>query len=257
MRILMNGYGLMSWCAGRLCVARHGAAGVTSLFCDVKDEDEDTYNWGRAGVEALGILRIEIADGRNPWQVFRDERMIGNTRADPCSKILKRELARQWMAENYPDPALAVVVVGIGFQEAERLPAIQARWAPYPVEAPLCGKPWLWPGDLEEMRREAGLWAQYLYKDGWPHANCGGACIKQGQGGFVRLLQIRPRKYAEVEAKEEAMRQHLGKDVAILRDRRGGTTKPLTLRQLRERVEAGQADQCDLSDFGGCGCFAD
>lgn len=48
----------------------------------------------------------------------------------------------------------------------------------------------------------------------------------------------------------------VGKDVSILRDRTGGTTKPLTLAALRQRIEE-QPDQLDLFDEGGCGCFTD
>jgi hypothetical protein len=219
MHVLMNGYGLMSWCAGRRLLETVPRSDVLSLFCDVKDEDEDTYAWGRAGVDALGITRVEIADGRDPWQVFRDERFLGNSRADPCSKILKRELARKWMDANYPG---ATVVVGIHAEEAHRLPDIAANWAPYPVRAPLCEGKIIGLWELEQWAAKAGLWRQELYRDGFAHANCGGACVKQGQGGFIRLLELRPARFAEVEAKEEAMRQFLGKDVAILKDRRGG-----------------------------------
>lgn len=59
--------------------------------------------------------------------------------------------------------------------------------------------------------------------------------------------------YLQHEAEEEQTRQHLGKDVAILRDRRGGKTKPMTLKQFRERLEAG--GEHDRFAWGGCGCF--
>lgn len=254
MRVLMNGYGLMSFCAGRLAVDHYGASNVVSLFCDTKYEDQDTYDWGRAAVSALGIDRIEICDGRNPWEVFRDVRLIGNTRADPCSRILKRELARAWMDKNMPD---GIVLVGIHAEESHRLPKIQANWAPYHVEAPLCQGKVLGLQQLEQVAASAGLWKQKIYKDGFPHANCGGRCVKQGHGGWIRLLELRPLKYREAEQEEENMRQFLGKDVSILRDRRDGTTKPLTLKQLREHVEQGRKDECDLLDIGGCGCFTD
>jgi len=44
--------------------------------------------------------------------------------------------------------------------------------------------------------------------------------------------------------------------VAILRDRRGGTTRPMTLREFRERIQA-QPDLFDADEWGGCGCFTD
>jgi hypothetical protein len=42
----------------------------------------------------------------------------------------------------------------------------------------------------------------------------------------------------------------------VLTDRRGDNKKkPLTLRQLRERIEAGE--EFDRFEWGGCGCSAD
>jgi len=54
----------------------------------------------------------------------------------------------------------------------------------------------------------------------------------------------------------------LGKDVAILRDRSGGTTTPLTLRVNRERRDSlpvlfgpDYSDNYAPEDYGACGCF--
>lgn len=48
-------------------------------------------------------------------------------------------------------------------------------------------------------------------------------------------------------------------DVAILRDRIGGTTDPMTLRRFRKRIETEGMDQKDMFDnMRGCGgCFVD
>jgi hypothetical protein len=41
----------------------------------------------------------------------------------------------------------------------------------------------------------------------------------------------------------------------MMTDRTGnGVKKPLTMRTLRLRIEAGE--QADMFDIGGCGCFA-
>ncbi len=52
---------------------------------------------------------------------------------------------------------------------------------------------------------------------------------------------------------EKLLREELG-DVAILRDRTGGVTRPLTLAELEERIKADP--QKEFDDWGGCGCFA-
>ena len=75
-----------------------------------------------------------------------------------------------------------------------------------------------------------------------------------GHGGFARLLAANRERFMEWEQNEEVLRQELG-DVAILRDRTGGTLRPYPLRVLREKIESG--GQCDMFDIGGCGCFLD
>ena len=106
--------------------------------------------------------------------------------------------------------------------------------------------------------RARGLEPSNSYEDGFAHDNCGGFCIKQGQRGFINLLTKRPEVFAFHEAKEQEFRAFVNKDVSILRDRTGGTTKPLTLRALRERFESKQFDRLNFADEGsGCGCAID
>lgn len=253
--IVQYSFGESSWYAGKLTVERFGPDDVIHLFADTMSEDEDTYRWGRIGASKIGGHLVEIADGRNIWQVFRDSRMIGNTRADPCSRILNREICDQWIKERFK-PDECVLYYGIGLFEKERADAIRARVLPYRAEFPLLAPPYPGPAQVREAVLAAGLWVQDLYREGFPHANCGGACVKGGQGQWLRLLEKRPDAFRHNEEQEEAVRRFLGKDVAILRDRRGGTTKPLTLQQLRLRSEAGEKCE-EPGPAGACGCFAD
>jgi len=116
-------------------------------------------------------------------------------------------------------------------------------------EAPLWDKCQM----LDELRK-VGIAPPLLYGLGFPHNNCGGFCIKAGQAHFAHLLRVLPERFAFHEAQEQSLRQTLG-DVAILRDRRGGKVMPLTLRQLRERIAAGE--EFDRYEWGGCGCSLD
>ena len=105
--------------------------------------------------------------------------------------------------------------------------------------------------DLEDR----GIVPPRLYRMGFDHNNCGGGCVKAGQGHFVRLLDRLPDVFATWEAKEQEMRDLLG-DVSILKDRIGGTARPMTLRDLRERHESGDTT-IDLWEVGGCDCFGE
>ena len=201
-----------------------------------------------------------IADGRTPWEIFRDERYIGNSRVDPCSKRLKRELMDAWRVQNC-EPATTEIYIGIDWSEIHRLdgrdgkPGIRERLKPWTVVAPMCDRPCMTKAGMLHWMESEGIKASRLYNDSFPHNNCGGMCCKMGIGQAVHLLRKYPDRYAAHERTELATQQHIGRtDIAMLRDRRGGTSKPMTLRQLRLRVEAGESFGELESEWGGCGC---
>jgi len=130
-------------------------------------------------------------------------------------------------------------------------------WKPYDVEFVLLNSPWLTRLDLIEVLRGRGIEPPALYQHGYPHNNCGGFCIKAGQGQFKMLLESHPDRYAYHEGREQEFREFIDKDVSILRDRRGGETRPLTMKAFREMVERDEGDQLELLEIGGCGCFTD
>jgi hypothetical protein len=291
--------------ADRERAAGHGTARLTLLFTDTLMEDGDLYRFLIEGAcQVLGLPRpaglvdalaalpefhvdrearvaglaaararaaesvpglVWLAEGRDPFEVFRAERMLGNSRVDPCSKLLKREPTNRWLTANR-DPQRTVVSVGIDWTEVHRYTAIATRrggqgWT---YDAPLCERPYVTKPDLLRAAREAGLAPPRLYGLGLAHNNCGSFCIKAGQGHYALVHRVLPDRYAFYEAQEEGMRTFLGRDVAMLTDRSGdGKKKPLPLRVLRERLEAPQVPgpdgapvQLDLFDVGGCGCFA-
>jgi len=251
--VVMFSGGVGSWAAAKRVAERHGTDDLTLLFTDTLIEDADTYRFLREAAANVGGQLVEVADGRTPWEVFAKVRFLGNSRVDPCSLHLKRELADRWLRDNR-DPADTTVYVGIDWTEIHRFERLVPRKLPWVYKAPLCDPPYLTKHDLHEWAEREGLKKQRLYVLGMPHANCGGGCIKMGVGGFARMLFADPCRYAEWEANEDALRVQLG-DVAILRDRANGASKPLTLRALRERVQGG--GKVDMFDIGGCGCFVD
>jgi hypothetical protein len=245
--VLFSG-GIASWAAARR-LADQGRE-MTLLFTDTMTEDEDLYRFLDEAAADIGAPLVKVSDGRDIWQVFKDERFLGNTRVDPCSRVLKREKSREWLAENAPD---ASVVIGFDWTEVHRLERSRKAWAPRVVEAPMTEPPYRLRAELIADLEARGIRPPRLYGLGFEHNNCGGGCVKAGRSHFVQLLQVFPARYAEWEANEEDVRQHIGADVSILRDRRDGDTRPMTLRLLREEVEAGVAQP--LWDIGGCACF--
>jgi len=112
----------------------------------------------------------------------------------------------------------------------------------------------LWLAAASGRRRSLGIEPPRMYSLGFEHANCGGCCVKGGQGQWARALAVFPELYRWHENQEEQTRKHIGSDVSVLRDRTNGETKPLTLREFREHVEAGKPPQDDLFS---CTCMED
>jgi hypothetical protein len=253
--VVMFSGGVGSWAAAKRVAATHGTDDLTLLFTDTRIEDEDNYRFLGEGAANVGGELVMLTEGRTPWEIFRDERILTH-RFDPCSKILKRQQADRWLADNC-DPAGTVVYVGIDWSEVHRFDRLRDRRAAdgWRYEAPMCEAPYMDKPAMLAWLRSEGIEPPRLYALGFAHANCGGFCIKAGQGHFANLLRTMPARYAHHEAQEEALRAELGEGAGILRDRTGDESRTVTLREFRERIEAGY--QPDLFDIGGCGCFID
>lgn len=247
--------GIGSWAAARRVRDSHPDADIHLIFADTAMEDDDLYRFLHEAAKDIGGRLIELKDGRTPWEIFHDVRFLGNTRADPCSRILKRELIREYVELTYA-PDESTIYLGIDWSEVHRLDRVRSHWEPFRVEAPMVEPPYLNKDEMLDWLSDRGITPPRLYEMGFPHNNCGGFCIKAGQAHFKLLWQRLPERYMEHERKEQRIRKELG-DVAILRDRRGGVTRPMTLREFRGRIQSGDNEQIDLLDWGGCGCFVD
>ena len=227
------------------------------LFADTKIEDATLYTFLEQSAAYLQLPLIKIADGRTPWEVFKDVRWLGNTQKDPCSRILKRELCKKWVATHF-HPEDCTIYVGIDWTEQHRMANVTRFWEGWNVQAPLVHIPYDKERAIQNL--PGGITLPRLYSLGFPHNNCGGGCVKAGKAHFLHLLRTLPEVYAEWERNEESVRQHLGKDVSILRDRIqvGGlkAVNPLTLRALRERAEEVASTEDGQLEWGGCGCFS-
>lgn len=213
---------------------------------------------------AEAIPELEwVVEGRDIWEVFRDERFLGNDRIDPCSKVTKRKPRERWMKANC-DPADTVVTVGIGPDEAHRydngkgqgFKPRMAKEGGWVVHAPLLGRI---EGALNANLyvANAGLTPARLYAQGYPHNNCGGMCCKQGKAAILHRLRVDPVR-AEYDAlMERKLIAYLDKPIAMYSRTVGDVSVPFT----RDELHAEQAanPQTDLLMFmepgdTGCGC---
>lgn len=254
--------GVASAFTWHLAVERYGPENVVGLFADVNGEHPDNYRFLAESHYAIGSRLVKLTnDGRNIWDVMIEERFLANTRVDLCSRVLKREALLSWMRGN-TDPTNTVMHLGIDWTEAHRFlgtskgRGAQARWAEdgFTVVAPMIEEN-LDKGHALAWAKSQGIEPPLLTRLGFSHANCGGGCVKAGAKQFKMLLRVLPRWYAWWEAGEERVRAALDRDdISILRDRRGGSVRPLTLRELRETVQL-QPSMFEDDDQDACGCF--
>lgn len=282
--------GISSYVAAKLWAERNGTDGVYLVFAETFIEDEDNYRFlieGACNVYGKkfpdfayweipeiyedmaarkAVLRemakktmeylpgfVWLEDGRTPWEVMRDVRLIGNSRMDPCSSVLKRKLLDKWRNSNL-NPDVDRVILGINWDESERMDRVRGRVAPWNYVSPLIDyKVFMGHKHMRDLLDREGIMAPRMYDMGFAHANCGGFCIKAGQGSFRLLHKNFPLRYAHHETEEESMRSIVG-DHSILRDQRGGVKRRLTLQMLRERIEADSMTECEKLDLGGCTC---
>lgn len=219
--------------------------------------------------EAMPEL-VWLSDGRDPWEIYRDERFLGNSNVDPCSKFAKRVVADRWRIGNCrrvgelfgpPD----VCIVGIGDHEAHRFDdgeggGLSPRMAAdgWIYEAPLLtpmrpGEGDFFYGPLENF----GPRQQRLYGQGYKHGNCGGFCCKAGQAHWQNRFLVQPERYAYDAMMERKIGGFLGVEVSMLTDRRGGDgKKPLTLDAFADRLRADPKLKYEFAPGEtGCGCM--
>lgn len=292
--IIFYSGGIGSWGAAIRIADKYNLDDVKLLFTDTFIEDDDLYRFlietasklfNRPSIELIERTRnipditehldrknylkdlaldvgliipnlVWINEGRSPWEVFEDVRWIGNSRVAPCSHILKQQTARKWIEQNYTSDE-CILYLGIDWTEEHRTIAPTKNWAPYNIKFPLCEAPFLTKLQLIKNLEDLEISVPKLYKEGFSHNNCGGFCVRAGQGNFIKLLETNPKLYKYHEDKEQETREFLGKDVTILKRTKNKERLNLSLRQLREEYLSNNSEDIDLLEIGGCGCFVD
>jgi hypothetical protein len=269
MRVVNFSGGLCSFWAAHRVVERYGPRDVVLLFADTLIEAEDLYQFNEQAAALLGVPITRICEGRTPWQLFREEGLIGNSLFPICSVRLKREPLAEWTKRHCLSAfeelqstlfnearQPCTIYVGFDWSEGHRVADLRRELSQYRVEAPMTETP-IW--DKCRMEREAealGLHIPELYRQGFPHNNCGGRCVRAGISHFVHLYRVRPEGFLEWMEEERDTAEDFRKrgivPFSVLKDRRGGTPKTLWLSDLKDRIDAGEKFPRD--DWGGCGC---
>lgn len=265
----LSGGACSFWAAERVA-EKYGTADMTLLFADTLIEDPELYEMNERTAEYFGIPITRVSREVKPWDLFRQEGMIGNSRIPICSIRLKREPLDEWFHLNMnPRDSLFgepdVRYVGLDWTEVNRIEDLRMSQPQWIWEAPMCEWQPLW--DKRKMLSELctkfpGVPMPRAYVEGFPHNNCGRRCVRAGITHFVHLYNTDPASYLDWEGEEARTNVEFaergivdadGGEFTVLKDRRGGKTVPMSFAQLRERILVGDKT-LPKDDWGGCGC---
>lgn len=161
---------------------------VTYAYCPILQDDKQLI----AAVEkkfGITVHRIGPHGGVMPhsfsgfdvWHVFFAMRILGNSRLDPCSRVLKREA----MAKFIKLHDIPKVYLGITMSEIDRMLAIKKNYKAQGIEAaaPLGGLP-----EANKVTKSLSIFgfSPSTYLQLLAHNNCGGWCVKAGKGHTKR-----------------------------------------------------------------------
>lgn len=249
--------GIGSAMTAQLLCEEYGKENVALLFADTNMEDEDLYRFNSDLVNKLKCEFIRIADGRTVWEVFEDVKFIGNSRIDPCSKILKRELIKNYIKCNFlPDECN--IWVGIDCTEEHRLERVVLNNKPYVYRSFLIENGYfIFPSTKIDWCNKMEIIPPRLYSMNFAHNNCGGFCVKAGLGQFKLLYEKLPERYKYHENKELEVMLKNKNLKPFLKKNINGKVEYITLKYYRENYlesNSKQLTEFELLDYGGCGC---
>lgn len=240
--------GLSSAITVERVLERYGREATEIVFMDTTIEDDDNYRFLEDCQKRWPSITW-LCNGRDPYQVAEDKHIIPNQKIAPCTFELKIEIFRAWLKQ-LGEPA--TIHIGFDFTEVHRCGPTETAYQAegWQVDFPLLWKPYEMRPYSQVSREDWKIEPPRMYAMGYSHANCGGRCVKQGQGDWLRTLLNFPERYAQAEAWEQEMRQHQKRrNYAILRDQKNGTVTDLTLRDFRLRYEASRKIQPLLLDY--------
>ncbi len=237
-------------------INKYGSENVTLWFADTLWEDEDLYRFLEDLEYRWEKTIVRFTDGRTPLEVAEDKKLIPNSWAAPCSHVLKQIPFRDFL-NKMEKPV--TVHLGLDFTEEHRHAKPKEIYESIDgvsVEFPLMWKPLAHMGYTNTIE-SWGIKPPRLYSLGFPHNNCGGRCVRQGIKEWLRLKQFMPERFNEVKDWETEQRNKGGARAnrSILKDRKGGTTKPLTLARLERDNSDTQVDMfATQGDSYSCFC---
>ena len=242
--------GTSSAVAADRVINRYGRDNVILWFADTKWEDEDLYRFLK-DLESYWEMEIQrYVNGMNPLEVAEKAKMIPNNRMIRCSFELKIEPFTR-MIKKMEKPL--TVHIGLDWSEQHRMDAPKRNYEKIDgvsLDFPLMWKPYE-TLKYAKVVESWGIESPRLYKYGFPHNNCGGRCVRQGQAEWKRLKTVFPERFNQVRDWEllQQTKSETRKDKSILTRTINGNKEPITLAVLDKEWE--EDPQVDMFEYEG------
>jgi len=194
---------------------------IVLYFTDVMWENFDLYRFIDEASDKLQLPMLTHSRGINPIQLMFEQKVIFNSLIGACSRILKMEVASNYLKKNITPPIEkwrnkhylknenfvdnAILYFGIGFEEMHRAKAIIDNWKPFEVRMPLIDH----NISIDAVLKKYNIRQPILYDYGFAHNNCNGRCVKAGQGHFMNLHHKMPEVYQEVMQQEHYLKLYV------------------------------------------------
>lgn len=246
--------GVSSAIATDRAIEKYGRDNVVVWFADTSWEDDDLYRFIGDCMKRWGGELVTYRDGRTPLEVATDVKIVPNNRIAPCTRILKIEPFVKYIKENFGPDNPVTILLGLDYTEVHRMKAPKANYEALgewvKVDYPLMWKPYEMRNYFDVVRDDWGVEVPRLYQRGYPHNNCGGRCVKQGQREWLRTLHYFPEQFCEVADWEKQQQAAIDTEYTILKRTKNGQVEPLSLYQLAKESEEESAGQMSLFDDG-------
>lgn len=244
-------------------IDRYGRENVSASLADTNSEHPDLYRFVDDLEAAAGVPIVRLNDGRTIWDVFLKELAFTNKQSGGCLAAWHlKKLPLEAHAATIGTPATVTIHIGFSIDEDDRIARLRANRGQWTYDFPLTWPRAMLRCDVMDELARRGIKECSVYSDGYPHSNClRWNCIKSGIGQWLGVLKDNRAGYLEAEGFEQ---QVIAGQIAkgrkprtILRDRIGGATQDLSLRQLREEADAGIKRQVPAWRESSCSCFGE
>ena len=227
--VTLSGGKASAWCAN-WAFKNFPKNDIILYFNDTKWENSDLYRFLRDLELYFNHNILYDSDGRNPEQLFYDNRALANNRMPFCSRILKAERLQKFYRHN------DILIFGIGIDEIERANRLDDVYQIVSYKKNKKAKlyfPLIENNvsniEIDEFLKYINVEEPVLYKLGFKHNNCSGGCVRAGKKHWKLLYEKLPIIYLKREQTEEKIRKYLNKDVSYFKDE--------TLKHFRKRIK--------------------